>query len=143
VPAKPVVDFLNEQALHGIAFALIALGFREDDPLEGGEGGARVIGYDWPADSQFGTKAAKHMPDYGMDVRDPAQRDAFRGMIRDIRINPDEVRQGPWNPDAGGGTDYYYYRKGSDVVVTKANGDFVTILKNGSINDWYQRATRV
>ena len=81
------------------------------------------------------------MKDFGMDVKDAQQRAAFRDMIRDIRYNSDEIRQGDWNPKAGGGNGYYFYRKGSSVVVTKGNGDFVTILKDGGTNGWYQRAT--
>ena len=46
-----------------------------------------------------------------------------------------------WNASAGGGSNYYFYRKGVDVVVTKANGEFVTILKGGVQNSWYQGAT--
>ena len=55
--------------------------------------------------------------------------------------NPEESRQGAWNPSAGGGSNYYFVRKGVDVVVTKANGEFVTILKGGVQNSWYQGAT--
>ena len=47
-----------------------------------------------------------------------------------------------WNPSAGGGSNYYFYRKGADVVVTKANGEFVTILKGGVQNSWYQGQLR-
>ncbi len=52
------------------------------------------------------------------------------GPIQDIRFNPDEVRPRPWNPK-GGGKDYVVYRKGNVVVVTKADGEFVTIRKGG------------
>ena len=82
---------------------------------------AIMLGTDggWISDKQFGTKAAAHMADFGMDVRDPAQRGAFRKDIINTRGNADEIRQGPWNPTAGGGGDYIFYRKGSTVVVTK------------------------
>jgi hypothetical protein len=81
-------------------------------------------GDDWPGGGQFGKKAAKHMGDF----------------IRGIRNHPDEVRLGPWNPSAQGASDYVFYRKGADVVVTKSDGEFVTILKGGVDNSWYQGA---
>lgn len=48
---------------------------------------------------------------------------------------------GPWNPKSGGGTNYLFYRQGSDVVVTQGRGSFVTILKGGEANSWFQGAT--
>src|SRR5688572_27504530 len=41
----------------------------------------------------------------------------------------DEIRQGPWHPSAGGGTDYFLFRQGADVVVTRGSGDFVTLMQ--------------
>ena len=61
-------------------------------------------------------------------------------MIEAIHASPAEVRQGAWNPNIGGGSDYCFYRLGDDVVVTKADGTFVTILKGGITNGWYQGA---
>ena len=68
-------------------------------------------------------------------------RDVVRSRIADIHANPTEIRQGSWNPKGGGGTDYRFYRQGSDVVVTRGTGDFVTILKGGESNGWFQGAT--
>ncbi|HEX5113801.1 MAG TPA: hypothetical protein VFW65_01255 [Pseudonocardiaceae bacterium] len=94
-------------------------------------------------DSQFGTKIAKHARDYGLDPSDPADRAWMRGHIDDIADNPEQVKQGPWNPNGGGASDDYFFRKGDDVVVTKRDGTFVTILKGGINNGWFKGATVV
>jgi RHS repeat-associated protein len=92
------------------------------------------------SDTQFGAKVGKHATDFGLDPADPAARAFVRRRITDIHANPTEVRQGPWNPKGGGGTDYFFYRQGEDVVVTRNTGDFVTILKGGESNSWFQGA---
>jgi RHS repeat-associated protein len=61
---------------------------------------------------QFGKKVGKHAEDFGLDKSNPADRQAVRDLINDIYENPDEIRQGPWNPNGGGGNDYFFYRKG-------------------------------
>lgn len=92
-------------------------------------------------DAQFGAKVGKHAGDYGLNPADPAARDYLRNLITDIRGNADEVRIGPWNPKGGGGDAYLFFRQGSDVVVTQPDGSFVTILKGGENNGWFQGAT--
>lgn len=94
-------------------------------------------------DSQFGTKIAKHARDYGLDPANPADRAWMRGHIDEIADNPEEVKQGPWNPRGGGAEDDYFFRKGDDVVVTKRDGTFVTILKGGINNGWFKGASAV
>jgi hypothetical protein len=94
-------------------------------------------------DSQLGTKIGKHAKDYGLDPANPADRAWLKGHIDEIGQNPDEVRQGPWNPDGGGATDDYFFRRGDDVVVTKSDGTFVTILKGGINNGWFNGASAV
>jgi hypothetical protein len=94
-------------------------------------------------DGQFGAKVGKHAADFGLDPADPAARAQICAIINDIHDNFDEVRQGPWNPKGGGGSDYLFYRQGTNVVVTQADGQFVTILQGGETNGWFQRATRV
>jgi len=91
--------------------------------------------------AQFGMKVGKHAGDYGLSPADPAARSWILDHIKNIHANPDEVRQGSWNPNGGGGTDYWFYRQGSDVVVTKGDGQFVTILKGGQSNGWFNGAT--
>jgi hypothetical protein len=94
-------------------------------------------------DGQFGTKVGKHAKDYGLDPANAADRGWMRGHIEEIAEHPEEVRQGPWNPQGGGSTDYYFYRSGNDVVVTKNDGTFVTILRDGVNNGWYNGASGV
>lgn len=89
-------------------------------------------------DSQFGAKIGQHAGDFGLDASDPAARSYLRNLITDIRGNADEVRIGPWR---GGGENYQFFRKGADVVVTKPDGSFVTILNGGENNGFYQGAT--
>ncbi|MDT8913753.1 putative T7SS-secreted protein [Amycolatopsis sp. PS_44_ISF1] len=92
---------------------------------------------------QFGTKVGKHAQDYGLNPADAESRAWVRQHVDDISRTPNEVRQGPWNPQGGGGGDYYFLRKGEDVVVTKSDGEFVTILKGGQGNGWFNGATPV
>jgi RHS repeat-associated protein len=88
--------------------------------------------------SQFGQKVGQHAQDFGLNPADPEARSLVREYIEDIRANFDEVRQGPWNPKGGGGSDYLFFRQGTDVVVTKGDGTFVTILQGGDSNGWFQ-----
>ena len=94
-------------------------------------------------DTQFGHKIGKHAQDYGLNPSDPAAQTWLRQHIDDIAARPDEVKQGAWNPQRGGGTDYYFYRAGDDVVVAKNDGTFVTILKGGVDNGWFRGAQGV
>ncbi len=93
--------------------------------------------------TQFGHKVGKHAVDFGLDPGDPTARAWIRGRIDTVVQQYDEVRQGPWNPDGGGGTDFLFYRQGADVVVTKPTGDFVTILAGGQSNGWFNSAGRI
>jgi hypothetical protein len=67
----------------------------------------------------------------------------LRDLIKEISEHPDQVRQGDWNPKGGGGEDYRFYQRGSDVVVATPENEFVTILKDGTANGWFQRARSV
>jgi len=95
----------------------------------------------WIDSGQFGAKVGKHASDFGLDPSDPAARAQIRSVIENIHASPAEVRQGAWNPNGGGGSDYCFYRLGDDVVVTKADGTFVTILRGGITNGWFHGAT--
>jgi RHS repeat-associated protein len=90
---------------------------------------------------QFGKKVGKHAEDFGLNPSSPADRDWVRGRIDSIVSGPEDVRQGPWNPRGGGGSDYLFYRQGADVVITKPSGDFVTVLPGGQTNGWFNGAT--
>jgi hypothetical protein len=91
-------------------------------------------------DGQFGTKVGKHASDFGFDPKDPAAREQIRSIIEGIHANATDIRQGAYNPAGGGGSDYCFYLLGNDVVLTKADGTFVTILKGGIANRWFQNA---
>ncbi|MFI5764075.1 hypothetical protein ACIA8F_24440 [Streptomyces sp. NPDC051563] len=52
------------------------------------------------------------------------------------------MRQGPYNPDGGGSDDYFFYRKGEDLLITKADGEFVTLFPmDKGPTKWYSNAT--
>ncbi|MFD3809233.1 polymorphic toxin-type HINT domain-containing protein, partial [Streptomyces sp. NPDC058619] len=93
-------------------------------------------------EDQFGKKWGKHSKDYGAHPGDQAARQAYRDKIADVRSNHEDVRQGPYNPDGGGADDYFFYRKGEDLVITKANGEFVSLFPmDKGLNKWYSSAT--
>ncbi|WP_435647326.1 polymorphic toxin-type HINT domain-containing protein [Kitasatospora purpeofusca] len=93
-------------------------------------------------DTQFGKKWGRHAQDYGLDPGDPAARKWYEDRIHEVRSSHDEVRQGPWRPNQGGGTDYWFYRKGDDLLLTKGDGTFVTMFPmNKGGNGWWNGAT--
>ena len=89
---------------------------------------------------QFGTKVGKHAGDFGLDPSNPAHRQWIRDRIDTIVQKYDEVRQGPWNPRGGGGKEFLFFRQGNDLVITKPNGDFVTIFPGAQSNEWFKAA---
>ena len=93
--------------------------------------------------AQFGKKVGKHAIDFGLDPGDSNARQWITDRIYHIRNNADEIRQGVWHPNGGGGIDYYFFKEGVDVIVTEGSGEFVTILKNGIGNGWFQDATQL
>jgi hypothetical protein len=92
-------------------------------------------------DSQFGAKVGLHAQDLGLSPADAADRSTFQHIINNIWGNPDEVRQGPWNPAGEGGSNYLFARQGNNVVVATSKGQFVTILQGGINNGWFRGAT--
>lgn len=56
--------------------------------------------------------------------------------INDIALNPDKVILGTFDGQGPNGTrgNVHFRIKGRDVVITKTDGTFVTILKNGIDN---------
>ncbi|MGP3944070.1 RHS repeat-associated core domain-containing protein [Streptomyces sp. 6N106] len=91
-------------------------------------------------EKQFGKKWGKHAQDYSLDPADGSSRTWFRDRMSAIHNDPDEVRQGSWNPQSGGGEDYLFYRKGKDLLVTKADGEFVTMFPQDRPNGWFANA---
>ncbi len=93
--------------------------------------------------AQFGRKVVQHAQDFGLDPSDPAARSWVRQRIETVRSGATDVRQGAWHPKGGGGDDYFFFREGSDVLVTDGAGEFVTILPGGHQNGWFQGARPV
>lgn len=92
-------------------------------------------------EGQFGKKWGKHAQDYGLNPGDASAQKWFRDKISEVRGSHDEVRQGLWNPNNGGGNDYFFYRRGKDLLVTKGDGQFVTMFPmDGKPNGWFQDA---
>ena len=89
------------------------------------------------SEQQFGKKAGKHASDFGLNPSSAEDRSTLREIIRDIHDNAEEVRVGAWSgqPDPCN-----FYRKGEDVVLTKKNGEFITILKGGASNERFKNA---
>ena len=81
---------------------------------------------------QFGKKVGKHASDWGLDASSPDDRRKMEQIIDDIYYHHDvPVKIGGWR---GQTEDVLFYIKGQDVVITKQNGEFVTILKGGKSN---------
>jgi RHS repeat-associated protein len=92
------------------------------------------------AGKQFGTKWAKHAKDYGLNPSDPGARNWFMNRLQSVHLRPDEVRRGAWNPAAGGGDNYFFFRQGEDLLITKPGGEFVTMFPGASTNGWFKGA---
>ena len=81
---------------------------------------------------QFGKKVGKHALDWELDAANSDDRKKLENIIDDIYLHHDvPVKIGKWR---GQTEDVLFYIKGEDVVITKQNGEFVTILKGGKSN---------
>lgn len=87
-------------------------------------------------EKQFGKKLAKHFKEFGLDPSNPSHRTVFRDMINDIANNADKVVEGSFRGQSG----VKFFIKGKNVVVSKLDNEFVTILKDGISNPSVQRA---
>ncbi len=92
---------------------------------------------------QFGTKWTKHSLDYGYDPKDNFGRNLYLDRIKEVASFPDEVRQGVYHPNGGGGPNYLFLRKGSDLVLAKENGDFVSLFPMPSPVEWFKNASSI
>lgn len=79
-------------------------------------------------DKQRGKKFGKHCYDWGLDPNKKEDREKLEQIIDDIFNNSTEKRIGAYSGQSG---DVIFYIKGKDVVVTKPNDEFITILKEG------------
>lgn len=86
---------------------------------------------------QLGRKIGKHARDFGLDETKAEDREKVLEIIENIYKNAEEIRIGAWR---GQSEDVLFYIKGNDVVVTKQNGDFITILQGGIDNERIKNA---
>lgn len=85
---------------------------------------------------QVGKKLGRHVEDFGGNPANSADRQAVINRINQIGRKPDKVVAGTFRGQGPNGTrgPVKFYIQGSDVVVTKPSGEFVTILKDGINN---------
>ena len=82
-------------------------------------------------EKQFGKKIGKHAQDFGLDPSIESHRQRMHEIIDDICKNAEVTKIGTWR---GQDEEVLFKIKGKDVVITKQNGEFITILKNGVVN---------
>ncbi|HBP4590267.1 hypothetical protein [Pseudomonas aeruginosa] len=93
---------------------------------------------------QLGKKLGQHVEDFGGSAKNPADRQMVLDKIQDIGNNPEKVIPGKFAGQGSGGTrgDVFFRIKGDDVVVTKPDGTFVTIMKDGINNTSVKNALK-
>ncbi|GKX44262.1 hypothetical protein SOASR015_32960 [Pectobacterium carotovorum subsp. carotovorum] len=96
--------------------------------------------------AQLGKKLGKHVEDFGGSASNAADRQRVLDIINDIGSNPDKVVAGKFaGQGVGNGAsrgDVFFRIKGHDVVVTKPDGSFVTVLKDGVNNTSVKNALK-
>lgn len=85
--------------------------------------------------AQVGKKLGKHVEDFGGNASNAADRERVLNIINDIGSNPDKVVAGQGAGAGASRGDVFFRIKGNDVVVTKPDGSFITILKDGVLNN--------
>lgn len=78
--------------------------------------------------AQRGKKFGEHCKDWGLDPTKPEDRYKLKKIVKDIFYNKTETRIGPYS---GQPDDVLFYIKGKNVVETKQNNEFITVLKGG------------
>lgn len=154
--SKPIELSGGTPTLEGTSFSPDIVNLRSpdalygDNPLRGAKGevsgllpkpGATSIpasgvgaGAAFKVDSkQLGKKLGKHVEDFGGNAASPADRKMVLDKIHDVGSNPEKVIPGTFAGQGANGArgDVFFRVKGNDVVVTKPDGTFVTILKDG------------
>jgi len=87
--------------------------------------------------AQLGKKLGKHVEDFGGSASSEADRQLVLNRIHEIANNPDKIIPGTFSGQGDSGTrgDVFFRIKDNDVIVTKPNGTFITILKDGVVNN--------
>ncbi|MER2473527.1 two-partner secretion domain-containing protein [Photorhabdus laumondii] len=95
-------------------------------------------------DAQLGKKLGKHVEDFGGNASNATDRKMLLDKINDIGNNADKTIPGVFAGQGPNGTrgDVFFKIKGNDVVVTKPDGTFVTILKDGVNNTSVKNALK-
>ena len=88
-------------------------------------------------DKQFGKKLGRHAKDFDIDPSTKGGRDKFLEIINDIKNNATETCEGYWR---GQPENVLFFIKGKDVVITKKNGEFITVMKEGVSNERVKNA---
>jgi hypothetical protein len=107
----------------------------DDDPATAPIGGDTDNPFNI-TDKQFGEKIKDHMSEWGLDVTSSADRLQMRAIINDIAANPDQRVPGTFRGQGSGGLrgDVVFLIKGDDVVITKPDGEFISVMKDGLHN---------
>jgi hypothetical protein len=74
--------------------------------------------------------------DYGLDPGDAAARAGFMSRIRNVHLNPDEVKFGKF----GAYDEAFMFRQGEDLLVTRTDGTFVSMYPGASTSSWFKNA---
>lgn len=88
------------------------------------------------SNEQIGKKIAKHAGDWGLDPSNASDRQAFIDITQGIINYADQITTGEWRDQPNPCT---FYRKGDDVVIVNAYGEYVTTMKGGASNARYKR----
>ena len=91
------------------------------------------------SDKQLGKKIGEHARDFGLDPSKPEDRETMLNTIKDIYRDHDEVRIGDWR---GQSEEVVFSIKGENVVITKQNREFITVLQGGINNARVKKARR-
>lgn len=88
-------------------------------------------------DKQYGKKIGKHARDYGLDPSKEEDRQWIYNKVDEIVSSPDKIKIGSFR---GQKDEVLFHLKGEDVIITKQDGEFVTILKGGVNNGGFKNA---
>jgi len=87
-------------------------------------------------------KLTQHAPDWGFGTKGNVPNGAAAQVGRIAKAivkGASEIRQGAWH----GFQDAIYYFDGKHIVVTQADGTFITILKDAAKNGHFNKASTI
>ena len=80
---------------------------------------------------QLGEKLRRHVGEYNLNPALESDRNEFKKIAKHIVANASERRTGFWR---GQDEDVIFYIYGNDVVLTKQDNEFITLMKDGVNN---------